>query len=279
MVTSACADYKKIAGIPYDTRHGGSTTLDLYLPGDVGPDTPAIMLIHGGGWRYFSKEVYKDHGARLADAGFVVASINYRLVPEGAYPRIIQDCFCALGFLQANAEEYFLDPERIAVAGYSAGGHLTSLIAVAEPSGDFEPDCGYVLAFPPAAAISGAGPTDLRKFPKADSIKELLGGSLDEIPELFERASPITHVGPNEPPFLFIAGSDDLFVPWEQTELMDKALRDAGNDSRVLKLRGGGHLTNPGGDLYDAVLPITSADTPEAWAATIDFLDEQLGRP
>ncbi len=275
-----CSDVYFIGDVAYDVRYGEATTMDLYLPRDVAPSSPAVMLIHGGGWRILSKSIYSDAAYRLADAGFVVASINYRLVPDGgAYPNLFQDCFCALGFLQANADAYSIDPQRIAVGGYSAGGHLASLLALAEPVGDFEPDCPTPPGFTPAAGIDGAGPSDLTLYDGADAVEELLGGTLGEVPERYQFASPVNHVDADDPPMLLIHGTDDLFVPYQHTEVLERALDNVGVDVRVLRMRGGGHIINPGGDLIDAVLPLTSADGPEGWAATLDFLDETLGAP
>lgn len=275
----ACASYDVIEDVSYDERHGEATTLDIYLPSPRTPNTPLIMMIHGGGWSLGSKRHFDDHGPRLAHAGYAVASINYRLVPDGAYPLLFQDVFCALGFLQDNADEYSIDPTQIGVTGYSAGGHLASLLGTAEPTGDFEPDCGHVPAFRPAAVVSGAGPTDLSLYPDTGSIRDLLGGTLKQVPDVYERASPVTHVSADDPPFLLIYGSDDLFVPFEHAEVMHEALEEVGNDVRLMRIRGAGHLLNPGADLYDAVIPIVSADTPEAWAAMLDFFDDHLERP
>lgn len=275
-----CTDVEVTHDVSYDDRFGEATTMDVYVPGDVRPDSPAVMLIHGGGWRSFSKAIYTDQARRLADTGYVVASINYRLVPDGGrYPNIFRDCFCALGFLQTNAADYSIDPLRIAVAGYSAGGHLTGLLALAEPTGDFAPDCATPPLFAPAAGIDGAGPSDLTLYGDNDVISDLLGGREDEVPERYQLASPVNHVDADDPPMLLLHGSDDLFVPYEHTEVLERALEQVGVDVRVLRLRGGGHLTNPAGDLVDAVLPLTASDAPEAWAATIDFLDDTLGAP
>jgi acetyl esterase/lipase len=272
-----CSNVVEIADVSYDDRHGQATTMDVFLPGQDGAGRPAVLLIHGGGWRSFSKESMNQPAERLAGAGYVTASINYRLVPDGAYPENIRDVMCALAFFQAQADEYGLDPGRMAVMGYSAGGHLASLLGVATDVPELASECDAGTPLPPAAVISGAGPQDLTTLPEVDVIVEFLGGTPDEVPEHYVMASPISHVDASEPPFLFVHGTGDVFVKLEQSERMRDALESAGNTAQVLALQGGGHLFNPGpgGDQQFAL----STDTPEAWAAIIDFLDQTIGAP
>jgi acetyl esterase/lipase len=274
-----CNDVGTIDDVAYDDRFGASTTMDVYLPADRSGDGPAILMIHGGGWSSFSKDVYRDHGARLAGAGYVVASINYRLVPEAAYPEVFQDVMCALAFFQSKAGEYGFDPARVAVTGYSAGGHLSSLVGVGTAVPELAPDCAAGIPEPPAAVISGAGPEDMRLLPEVAAVTDLLGGTADEVPERYDIASPITHVGPRSPPFLFIHGTDDVFVDIEHSRVMRDALAGVGVEARLLELAGSGHILNPGVDVGHFQLVISATDTPEAWAATLDFLDRTVGAP
>ena len=275
--SNGCADAVEIPDVAYDVRFGERTTMDVYLPPDSRVDRPAVLLIHGGGWRSFSKNVYVDHAIRLADAGYAVAAINYRLVPAGAYPEMIKDCLCALSFFRAQAGEYGFDPDRVAVAGYSAGGHLASLIAVAAQQPEFQPDCDAGPTTAPNAVIAGAGPQDMRELPEVDAVTGFLGGTADEIPEIYDLASPIFHVRPDLPPFLFIHGENDVFVDVSHSERMRDALVAEGNVARLLSLHGGGHIVNPSPDLGRQAGFITSADSPEAWAAMLSFLDRTVG--
>jgi pectinesterase len=191
---TACSDIVEIPDVVYDDRFGDSTTMDVYLPDDGELDRPAVLLIHGGGWSKFSKDVYVKQGQRLAGAGYVAVSINYRLTPAGVYPAAIQDCACALSTLRARAAEWGVDPNRIAVMGYSAGGHLASVLGVSIDEPDFAPDCAAGPTYAPAAVISGAGPQDLRAMAWADAVQALIGGSLEEYPLRYERASPLAQV-------------------------------------------------------------------------------------
>jgi acetyl esterase/lipase len=270
---AACSSVEVLADVGYDDRFGASTTMDVYLPDGGGDARPAVMMIHGGGWYLFSKDVYAEQAERFAGAGYVAASINYRLVPEGSYPRLVQDAICALAFLRAHAGEYGLDPERVAVLGYSAGGHMASLLGVGAGIEDFQPDCAAGGTFAPAAVVSGAGPQDLRGRTH-ERVVDFLGCREEDCPERWERASPIAHVKPGAPPYLLAHGSADLFVDVGESRRMQDALQAAGVEARLFEAPAGGHLLTPDGR-GDQHLT-TSADTPEAWAVTIDFLDRSM---
>jgi acetyl esterase/lipase len=274
--------------VAYDPRFGDATVMDVFTPsGPRGAARPAVLMIHGGGWRSFSKSSMTQDARRLAGAGYVVFDLNYRLVPDGVFPRDAQDCLCALAYARAHAAEYGIDPARIATMGYSAGGHLASLVGVAARDPAIAPDCEAVAAAPaeaallgpPAAVISGAGPTDFHAMPQVDVIIEYLGGTIDAVPAVYDLASPITHVAATSPPFLFVQGEDDWFVTKEQTFAMRDALAAAGVETRTLEVPGGGHLWNRGSDGDRWELPLTSIDTPESQAAIVDFLDHTIGPP
>jgi acetyl esterase/lipase len=278
LVVAACDGPGVMNDVSYDDRFGDSTEMDIHVPDNADPARPAVMLVHGGAWRYGDKDGYTDAAERLARAGFVAATINYRLVPAGIYPAAVQDCLCALSFLRANADAYGIDPERIAVMGYSAGGHLTSLLGVAAEEAMHAPDCAWGPTGPPAAVVAGGTDHDMRRDGDVELIADFMGGSIEDIPERWEMASPIAHVreGRRLPPYLVVHGSDDVVDIDGATAMVD-ALRATGNDASFLELEGAGHVTSPTdtGQIYLQA----ATDMPEAWAATIDFLDRTLGAP
>lgn len=237
-----------------------------------------MLVIHGGGWRSgFDRSGMADHAYRLAAAGYVAFNIDYRVTPEGGeFPHAVQDCVCALAYVRAHAELYGIDPARIATYGYSAGGHLASMLGTAAADPIVTPDCVSGGTGPVAAVISGAGPQEMALLPEVEAVVAFMGGTDAEVPERYRQASPISHVAPGAPPFLFISGDADWFVDIEHSRRMQGALDDVGTESRLLSIPGGGHLLNRGasGASWDFQLSI---DTPEAWAATIDFLDRKIG--
>jgi len=274
LITAAgCADVVEHHDVAYDPRGGEATVLDLYEPADGMAARPAVLFIHGGGWRMGSKEHFSRLALRLARSGFVTATINYHLVPEGAYPVAIQDCFCALSWLRAHAAEYGIDPERIAVMGYSAGAHLTSIVGVGADVPEFQAGgCPTGRTGPPAAVIPADGPHDLRGIDHS-WVSDFLGGSEDEVPERYVAASPITHVRPGLPRFLLIQADGDLLVNPDQARAMRDALTGAGDDVSYLELAGGGHLLNEGVDQASEYGEVSS-DQPEATLALFDFLGD-----
>jgi acetyl esterase/lipase len=183
---------------------------------------------------------------------------------------------CALSFLRANADLYGIDPDRIAVTGYSAGAHLSALIGVAYDSPTHQPDCEWGPTTAPAAVIPG---DVVYEFTAKDSgwIAEFVGGSYDEVPENYRNASPLHNVKAGAPPFLIIHGSDDV-VPIDTARLFVTALRDVGTDVRMLELGGAGHVTSAV-TATDGLYLQAATDTPEAWAITLDFLARTTGQP
>jgi acetyl esterase/lipase len=270
--------------VSYDARFGQETSLDLYLPRDEQQARPGIMLVHGGAWASGAKEMYSNAALRFSRAGYVTATINYRLSPASVFPAAVQDCWCALSFLRQHADEFRLDPQRIAVIGYSAGGHLVSMLATSADIPEVQPDCDAGPTFAPAAVVSGAGIYDLQpggevsSLASAPVVEQFMGGSAEDILEQYVLASPLVHVSQDDSPILLIHGTHDFFVPFEQEPPMRDALLAAGVAVESLEITGAGHVgnssINPGG------LEIgTSADLPEGWEATIDFLTRTVGVP
>ena len=265
--------------IVYDPRFGSSTSMDLYLPDDGADVHPAVMFIHGGSWKAGDKDHARNMGPRLARSGYAVASINYRLLPEGVFPNDLADCTCALAYLRAHAEEHGIDPERIAVMGYSAGAHLASLVGLGSEHPELPADCeaagGQPIA-PPAAVIAASGPQDMRTFweESADKsgVEAIFGGSPAELPRAFELGSPRYHVRPDAPPFLLIGDAIDF----GGIDDMRDALAEAGNDARLLRVAGSLHILVQHGDpgVYEGGM---ASEAPESWIAIGDFLERVLG--
>lgn len=272
-----CRAPEEIHDVSYDDRYSAAE-LDLYLPDERGPQ-PAILLIHGGGWRGGDKRHFRNVARRFARSGWVAASANYRLVPSGRFPNASLDVACALSFLQARADDYGIDAERIAVMGYSAGGHLASLLGVTWNEPALAPDCEVgPPEFPPAAVIPGAGRHDLRDQDHLKHVREFLGGSYAAHPERYELASPILQVDEDEPPYLLVVGSADwLSDPDQLGDMRDELVR-RGNHAELLTLAGGGHVFQPGTDPGELQFG-TALATPEATIAIGDFLARNIGEP
>jgi acetyl esterase/lipase len=280
LAVAACTAPAVETDIVYDDRHGDAGLMDIYMPDDVGPH-PAVLFIHGGTWRAGSKEHFWRSGPRLARSGFVAASINYRLLPDGVFPNNLNDCVCALAFLRAHAEEYGVDPARIAVMGYSAGAHLTSLVALASDHPELPTDCsaaGGQPVAPPAAAISASGPQDMRlwwnELSDKETVEGIFGGSPRDLPHAYELGSPAYHVRSGAPPMLILADAADF----GGVHAFRDALVATGNDASLLRVEGSLHILEQQDDagFYEGGV---SSETPVAWIAIEDFLFRTIGGP
>jgi acetyl esterase/lipase len=277
VVATACTTARVDGDVSYDDRFA-DTKLDVYMPDDGASSHPTVMFIHGGSWRSGDKSIFWFDAQRLAASGYTVASINYRLLPSGVFPNDVQDCLCALAFLRAHAADYAIDPDRIAVMGYSSGAQQAGLVGIAADRPELAPDCdaagGQPIA-PPAAAIPASGPMDMRLFyneVSTDSVADVFGGTPDELPQAYDLGSPIFYVRPGVPPFLLLVDAIDIGGVYD----MRHALAAAGDDVRLLQITGSAHVLEQGDDpgIYEAG---TSNDTPEAWIAIDDFLTRTIG--
>ncbi|MFD2934237.1 alpha/beta hydrolase fold domain-containing protein [Spirosoma flavum] len=222
--------------------------LDIYLPAKSGPTTPLIVWVHGGAWmlndKYADMSYMKNTIRSILDKGYALASIDYRYSTTAPFPAQIQDCNQALTFLYRNAEKYNYDKSRIALIGFSAGGHLASLLALSNNNTvpDFYVD-RQPAPFRIKAVIDFYGPADLlAMMPQSGSLSDsisnpesrLLGATPLHRPDLAKRASPVTYVDKNDPPFLIIHGQKDESVPPAQSILLSSWLTLAHVKNKVI---------------------------------------------
>ena len=195
--------------------------LDIYLPPNAKGKVPLVIFIHGGGW--LGNDKYADIGymrktvAEIVSSGFALASIDYRFATQAIFPAQIQDCNRAISFLLDNSDKYGLDKNRIALMGFSAGGHLASLTGLSKNNNveDFFMP-GTNRSFTLKGVIDFYGPAELILFPGANDPKSpeslLIGATPLSRPDLAKAASPVTYVDKNDPPFLIIHGEKDDIV-------------------------------------------------------------------
>lgn len=243
---------KKLLDIPY-CNQSSSQILDIWYPNDVkhGP-YPVIIHFHGGAFRYGGqREDSSEPMLRGADRGYVVVSADYRKSGEARFPAMLYDAKAVIRFLKANAEEYELDPERIALWGPSCGGWLVSMAALTPGNPAFEDldmgnaqcdtnvkavidwcgPCGGFLLMDDAYQKSGVGEA---VHNKADSMESLfMGAKLTEISELVQLASPYIYVNKDMPPFFIVHGTADATVPVEQSIKFASAIKYKAGADRV----------------------------------------------
>ena len=235
--------------VVYATRDGQPLRFDVAWS-EAGVPAPLVLLLHGGGWSGGTHRSLEGEMLALARRGYTAATIEYRLTQAGrnVFPAAALDVRCALRTLRARAGDYHAAPDRVAVMGYSAGGHLASLLGVAHDVralGAGECDIGGDDA-PVQAVVSYAGPQDLRvperyTREQARIVTNFLGVWPGDDPAVASLASPIVHAGAGDPPFLLVHGSRDDLVPVNHARRMAATLRDAGTPATVLELRREGH--------------------------------------
>lgn len=228
-------------------RYGDRTLeMDIYRPKNSPGQLPAIVCIHGGGWRKGSKINHRKVAQALAAEGFVTASISYRLSGEATFPAHIHDCKAAVRFLRANSKEFGIDAEKFGAIGHSAGGHLAALLATSDGVAELEGDGGNAeFSSTIQAAVPMGGQTDFlsernrEKSASAAIWQQFLGGSQDEAPETYRLASPLVHLDKNDPPVWLISGeNDDASTHGDE---LRKQMDDFGIPSGLTVIKGAPH--------------------------------------
>ncbi len=243
--------------IPYNNDTLKKHLLDIYLPANAKGKLPLVILIHGGGW--LGNDKYADIGymkktvAEIVSSGFALASIDYRFSTQAVFPAQIQDCNRAVSFLYDNASKYGLDKNRLAVMGFSAGGHLASLVGLSKNDNIntfFMP--GTSKSFIIKAVVDFYGPAELILFPGANDEKSpeglLIGAAPLVRPDLAKAASPVTYVDKNDPPFLIIHGEKDELVSTKHSQLLSSWLNVAVVPNELIIVKDAPHF----GVMFDA---------------------------
>ena len=259
--------YRDLAYVPIGHER---QKLDLYVPGDE-ESIPLIIWVHGGAFRMGSKA---DHvPVAYLDAGYAVASINYRLSQHAIFPAQIEDVKAAVRWLRANAESYRLDPNRFGAWGESAGGHLVAMLGITGNINSFDVGENLDVSSQVQVVVDHFGPTDFlqmdaQRLPEGmihdtpDSPEsELVGGPLQENKKCAARANPISYITRDVPPILIIHGENDPLVPYQQSVILNNALLAAGVPVSFYTVMGEGH-----GDFED----------PKVSELTMSFFDKHL---
>lgn len=254
---------RTVKDLEYANVDGQSLKLDLYLP-ENSPSRPALLVwIHGGGWKNGDKANVNPAILRLSESGYAIASINYRLEDVSIHPKNIHDCKGAVRWLRAHAAEYGFDPQRIAICGSSAGGHLALLLGMSSGVEHLEGTVGGnpEQAGPVRAIIDLYGPSDL---PQMAGQSRRFNTAHTATDELLADASPLAYLSPDDPPVLIFHGDQDNTVPKEQSLVLNERYQRAGLESELHILPGAGH----GGMVF------SSEDT---YQLIKTFLDKHLG--
>lgn len=227
--------------VPFTKVGDVTLALDAYVPEGEGP-FPAVIVVHGGGWVNGNKQSYvQPLFDPLTKGGFSWFTIDYRLAPQYRYPAAVEDVEAAIRYVRANAKRYKVDPDKIAIMGESAGGHLVSLVGARS-----KPDTKV------AAVVSFYGVHDFeaREVPKGkptEPVEKFLGVT-DLSPKslkIMREASPLTYVKAGMPPYLLIHGTKDAQVPYEQSPMMCDKIKQAGASCELFTVPDAPHGVGP----------------------------------
>lgn len=242
-------DYHRRPSNPKGSEFEGSVTyghadrpltLELYRRSDPTEKRPGVVFLHGGGWQEYGPSMHTRYLSALAAEGYVTASVGYRLAPEAPWPACLEDAKCAVRWARAHASHLGLDPDRIAVAGNSAGGHLAAMVALTP--GSFDRSGGWAgvpstvqasFLLYPVVDLTEAGAPAL-----VEATRVLFGPDSSEATRI--EASPVAQVHPGSPPMASMVGTDDSITPVGPISGFHRLLTEAGvtNALTVLPTRG-----------------------------------------
>jgi acetyl esterase/lipase len=264
----APADVVIERGVAYASIPHDKLSMDIVRPKAAGR-YPGIVLIHGGGFSGGKRESYLPMAIRLAQNGYVAATVSYRLTPMFQFPLPVHDVKSAVRFLRANAGKYSVDGARMGTIGVSAGATWAQFLAVSrnvaalEGNGPHKEQSSSV-----DCAVSFYGRSDMRRAYEgsrnaAEALPALLGGDRNAALDTHFRASPLAWVNPDSAPVLAIHGTRDLNVPFEQSLFLVERLRSVGVSGELETIAEAGH-------------GFKGADEERAFARTLDFLNRKL---
>lgn len=221
-----------VAELDVEYGKGGESSLllDLYKPKEIKKPVPGLVFVHGGSWSHGTRKVYGYYCQHFAKNGYVAATIEYRLSGEAPFPAAIQDVKCAIRWMRANAAKLGVDPNKIGLAGGSAGGHLVLLAAYSNTDDpELEGTGGNQgVSSRVQAVVDLYGPVQLRGRKTGSVVKFMGGKSSAEAPELYAKASPITHLTKDAPPTLILHGTVDELVSISQSDMLAARLGELG---------------------------------------------------
>lgn len=219
--------------------------MDIYLPEEGDGPFPVLFHIHGGGFAIGDKrDDHMDTYLKFLKKGIAVGSIEYRLSGEAIFPAAVLDCREAIRFARTHAADYQLDPEHFGVIGGSAGGNLSAILGMNIPNGEFPGEKGKVFDqnCHVNVAVDQFGPIDFKvmddqtrgnKISFADhdlptsAESSYLGGPIQKLEDGYvAKANPITYINPDMAPLLVQHGMMDRLVPYQQSELLVRAVRE-----------------------------------------------------
>jgi len=240
----AANDYQVFPNLTYLTASNYEAKLDIYARRGVTTPQPTVIYMHGGFWVAGSKEGSLMSLMPWMEMGWNVVNVEYRLGRVALAPAAVEDCLCALRYLNAQAKTYYIDTTRLVVTGESAGGHLALTTGMIPDSAGLDRECAGPPLPKVAAIINWFGIADVADVTDGPNLRSAAAqwlGSLPNRAEIAKRVSPLTYVRAGLPPVLTIHGDADPVVPYQHAVRLHEALSKAGVPNRLLTIPGGKH--------------------------------------
>jgi acetyl esterase/lipase len=253
---SSVALFQKVRTMPnlvYTRANGWEGKLDVYALRSQTP-MPTVIFIHGGGWVQGTKEASVLSALPYIAMGYSVVNVEYRLASVSLAPAAIEDCRCALRWVVAHAKDYNFDPDRLIIAGPSAGGHLALTTGMLRTSDGFDRSCQAPDEPKVAAIVNFFGIADVadlldgpnkKPFPETWPYTVQWLGNQPNRMEIAKASSPLTYVRAGTPPTISIHGDADPLVPYQHSVRLQEALQKAGIAHELVTIPGGGHGNFP----------------------------------
>lgn len=221
--------------------------LNMARPAEGNGPFPAVICIHGGGFRAGTRDGYDGLIRQLAERGYVAVTVTYRLAPKYPFPAAVYDVKAAVRWMRANAAKYHINPDKIGATGGSAGGHLAQYLGVTAGVKELEGDEGNLSqSSRVSCVVNFFGPSDLtRSYGKSVDAAEVLplflGGDVEHARAKHIYASPLYWVTPTAAPTLCVHGTKDPYVAYEQAVWLVDKLLATGVEAELVTMQGAGH--------------------------------------
>ena len=237
---------KIVPDVVYGHKFGLALTFDVFQP-QAGANGAGVLFMVSGGWYSNWQPPEKSQGTfkPLTDKGFTVFAVRHGSSPKFGIPEAVEDVRRAVRYIRGNAERFGVDPQRLGVYGYSAGGHLSLMLGTASDEGNPQADDPVLRTGNRVqAVVAVVAPTDLRimvwkapdHLPAYDRFP-----ALDLPVEEAARVSPLLQVTADDAPTLLIAGDADDLVPVKHSRDIQAAFQDKGVTSQLIEIAGAGH--------------------------------------
>jgi acetyl esterase/lipase len=240
----ASNQYQVIPNLTYLTASNYEAKLDIYKRRDTTGPQPTVIFIHGGFWAAGTKEASLMSLVPWFEMGWNVVNVEYRLARVAVAPAAVEDCMCALRFINNQAKMYDIDTNRLVVTGESAGGHLALTTGIIPEMVGLDRECAGTALPQVAAIINWYGITDVFDVidgPHRANAAMQWFAALPNREDLARRISPLTYVRSGLPPILTIHGDADTTVPYQHAVRLHEALSKAGVVNQLITIPGGKH--------------------------------------